>query len=432
MAEICKDRFGSMILPDGKYYSLNDRETRLNNNVLVVGTTGAAKTRTVITPNLLECVGSYVVTDPKGNLYRQWGDYMKANGYRVVRLSFIHPEQSVHYNPLKYVKTTQQIQQLASSLVRSERGHANDPFWDDSSLMLINSLIALVKESIAENTSEHNFHYILELLRRAGRSNANSKDTVLTDYFDFWHELKPDSWAYKQFQNVNQAPERTFNTIVATSIAKFCSLDTEELAQMMQDDELDLTSIGTRKTAVFVEVSDSDRSMDMLINMFFTQAMNQLCTYADEKCKDSQLPVPVRFFMDDFATNCKIDNFENMVSNIRSRKISVILILQSLSQLKKSYDESAHTIIDDCDTLIYMGGNDPETAHSIAIRCNKTTQTVLHMPLCTSWIFRRGQKPFMCKNLELDDYLAAKKINQKTKRHTKKSSRKKEEIELAS
>ena len=122
------NKFGAMILPDGKYYSLNDRETRLNNNVLVVGTTGAAKTRTVITPNLLECVGSYVVTDPKGNLYRQWGDYMKNHGYRVLRLSFIHPEKSVHYNPLNYVKTTQQIQQLSSALVKSSGAYSADPF----------------------------------------------------------------------------------------------------------------------------------------------------------------------------------------------------------------------------------------------------------------------------------------------------------------
>lgn len=235
---------------------------------------------------------------------------------------------------------------------------------------------------------------------------------------DELHEENPKSWAYKQFQNVNQSPEKTFNTIVATSIAKFCSVDTEELAEMMKDDQINLPSIGKRKTVVFVEVSDSDRSMDMLINMFFTQAMNQLCTYADEECENSQLPVPVRFFMDDFATNCRIDNFENMVSNIRSRKISVILILQSLSQLDKSYGASAHTIIDDCDTLIYMGGNDPETAHSIAIRCNKTTQTILHMPLCTSWIFRRGEKPFMCKNLELDDYLQEKVIKKSSKRQT--------------
>ena len=403
-----KNKYGSMILPDGKYYSLDDYKTRLNNNVLVVGTTGAAKTRTVITPNLLECVGSYVVTDPKGNLYRQWGEYMKHHGYRVVRLSFIHPEQSVHYNPLKYVKTTQQIQQLSNALVYADEGRAQDPYWDNTSLMLINSLIAYIKETIPEKSMDHNFHKILEMLRMAGRDN--SRRTTLSLLMDELYSKNHNSWAVKQFKNVDQAPEKTFNTIVSTSVAKFCSIDTEELAEMMKYDEIDLPSIGQKKTVVFVEVSDSDRSMDMLINMFFTQAMNQLCTYADEKCSNNQLPVPVRFFMDDFATNCKIENFENMISNIRSRKISVMLILQSLSQLEESYGRGAHTIADDCDTLIYMGGNDPETAHQIAIRCNKTTQTVLHMPLCSSWIFRRGEKPFICKNLELDDYLKEKSI----------------------
>lgn len=332
---------------------------------------------------------------------------MKNHGYRVMRLSFIHPEESVHYNPLKYVKTTQQIQQLSNSLVYVDGRRAQDPYWDSTSLMLINSMIAYIKETIPEDSDEHNFHNLLEMLRIAGRDE--SRETGLSDLMDELYSNNPRSWAVKQFQNVNQAPEKTFNTIVSTSIAKFCSIDTEELAEMMKYDEIDLPSIGQKKTVVFVEVSDSDRSMDILINMFFTQAMNQLCTYADEKCLNSQLPVPVRFIMDDFATNCKIENFENMISNIRSRKISVMIILQSLSQLEASYGRGAHTIADDCDTLIYMGGNDPETAYQIAIRCNKTTQTVLHMPLCSSWIFRRGEKPFMCRNLELDDYLKTRK-----------------------
>lgn len=410
MADRSADEYGFMILPDGKRYSLDDRQTRLNNNVLVVGTTGASKTRTVITPNLLECVGSYVLTDPKGNLHRQWGHYMEEHGYRVVKLSFIHPEKSVHYNPLQYVKNTQQIQQLSHIMVSEKHRHMADPFWDDSAMMLISSLIAYVKETVPEESGMHNFHMILEILRAAGRDDSDSRNSILANMMENLHKKNPTSWAYKQFQNVNQAPDKTFHTIVVTAISKFCSLDTEELAQMMRDDELNLTSIGRQKTAVFVEVSDTDRSMDLLINLFFTQTMNQLCTYADERCADSRLPVPVRFFMDDFATNCRIDNFENMISNIRSRKISAILILQSLSQLEQSYDMGAHTIVDDCDTMIYMGGNDPKTASSIATRCNKTTQTILHMPLCTSWIFRRGAQPFMCRNMELDDYLHQKGI----------------------
>lgn len=410
------NKYGSMILPDGKYYSLDDFKTRLNNNVMVVGTTGAAKTRTVVIPNLLECVGSYVITDPKGNLYRQYGNYMKNNGYYVGRISFISPELSMHYNPLRYVSSTQQMQQLSSVLVYSKQGRVQDPYWDENALMLINSMIGYIKENIDVDSKEHTFHYILELLRMAGRNEDNdSKDTKLSKLMRDLHRRNPNSWAVKQFKNVDQAPNRTFNTIVSSAIAKFSSFDTEELAKMMQYDEIDLPSIGQKKTALFVEVSDTDRSMDMLINMFFTQAMNQLCTYADEQCENSQLPVPVRFFMDDFATNCKIQNFENMISNIRSRKISAMIILQSLSQLEESYGKSAHTIADDCDTLIYMGGNDPNTAHEIALRCNKTTNTILHMPLCSSWIFRRGEKPFMCsKNLELDEYIERKGIKIET------------------
>ena len=287
--------------------------------------------------------------------------------------------------------------------------------------MLINSLIAYIKETVPKNSKEHNFHNILELLRLAGRDD--SRRTALSLLMDELHENNPNSWSVKQFRNVNQAPEKTFNTIVSTSVAKFCSIDTEELAEMMKYDEINLPSIGQKKTVACVEVSDSDRSLDMLINMFFTQAMNQLCTYADEKCTNSQLSIPVRFFMDDFATNCKIENFENMISNIRSRKISVMMILQSLSQLKESYGKSVHTIADDCDTLIYMGGNAPETVHQIAIRCNKTTQTILHMSLCSSWIFRRGEKPFMCKNIELDDYLSRRGISKTNNRGTKELDR---------
>ena len=404
-----ENRFGSMILPDGNYYSLDDRATRMNNNVMVVGTTGAAKTRTVITPNLLECVGSYVVTDPKGNLYRKWGSYMQENGYRVLRLSFTHPEDSVKYNPMKYVKTTQQIQQLSNMLTYSDRScnRGLDPLWDECTIMLLNGIIYYVKEMYKDE--KQNLHEVLNLLREAERDemvrNSHKNRSALEDAMDELNMLKPNNWGSKQFYNVNLGTDKTFASVAVTATSKFATIDTEEVAMMMETDEIDIPTIGQRKTAVFVEVSDTDRSMDTLINLFFTQTMNQLCTYADEECRDNQLPVPVRFFMDDFATNCRISNFENMISNIRSRKISVIMALQSLSQLEAGYGDSAHTIADDCDTLIYMGGNDPETAQQIAIRCDKTTTSILHMPLCSSWIFRRGEKPFMCRNMELDDYL---------------------------
>ncbi len=413
MAMRRKSKYGEMILPDGKYYSLDDHETGLNNNVVVVGTTGSSKTRTVITPNLLECVGSYVVTDPKGNLYKKWGSYMEENGYRVIRLSFVHPEESVHYNPLHYVWTTQQIQQMANTLIYSEGRCQTDPFWDQSAQMLMNSVISLKKEQEPFLRREPNLHDLAELIRVGNRDEENHP-SGLDRIFSNWKMRKKSSWAYQQYCSVSAAPPRTWNCIVVEAVARIGALDTKELQKMMAYDEINIPSIGRQKTAVFVEVSDTDRSMDMLINLFFTQALHQLCRYADENCEDSHLPVPVRFFMDDFATNCRIENFDKMISNIRSRKISAVIILQSLAQLEASYGTSASTIVDDCDTLIYMGGNDPSTAQSIACRCNKTMQSVLHMPLRTSWIFRRGSEPFMAQNMELDDYL--ERIRPKTKR----------------
>lgn len=408
-----ENRFGSMILPDGKYYSLDDKQTRLNNNVMVVGTTGSAKTRTVITPNLLECVGSYVVTDPKGNLYRKWGGYMRRQGYRVLRLSFIHPEWSEYYNPLWYIHTSQDVQKLSHALVYGTEvgcGSNVDPFWDQATVMFLDSIIGYLCEVCPKE--DRLITNVLKLVRMANLDDEyDDNQNTPTDLMMKELEKKnPDSWALQQYRNFRLGAGKTIKSILITTTSKLSSFDTRELRRMLRTDDLDLASIGQRKTAVFVEVSDSDRSMDALINLFFTQAMNELCSYADEKCSNSELPVPVRFFMDDFATNCRIDNFENMISNIRSRKISAVLVLQSFSQLDAGYGENAHTIADDCDTLIYMGGNDPTTAQEIAVRVNKTANTILHMPLSTSWIIRRGSEPFSCHNFELDDYLSEKGI----------------------
>ncbi len=399
--------YGTMILPDGKHYSLDDKKTRINNNVMVVGTTGSAKTRTMVVPNLMECHGSYIVTDPKGNLYNRYGKYMREQGYRVKRLSFIHPEKSVHYDPMAYVETTQEMQQLSSLLASHTQGRNNDPYWEDSALILFNSIIGLIKEGRKVDMPFKGFNDIVTLLRFAGKKEG-TEISALSEMMEELYKKNRGSWAYRQYRGIAQAPEKTHNCTVTTALTKLNTLDTNELARMLSRDEIDIKSIGKRKTAVFVEISDTDRSMDILANIFFTQAMSQLCRFADEECVNNELPVPVRFIMDDFATNCRIDNFDNMISNIRSRKISVMIILQSLKQLEKGYEENAHTIIDDCDTLVYMGGNDPGTASQIALRVNKTTTTILHMPLCTSWIIRRGEKPVMCTNFELDDYLKKK------------------------
>ena len=173
----------------------------------------------------------------------------------------------------------------------------------------------------------------------------------------------------------------------------------------MKEDTIQITKIGREKTALFVVVSDTDRSMDNLVNLFFTQALNELCLYADTKCDNYRLPIDVRFILDDFATNCKIDNFERIISSIRSRGISTMLMIQSESQLEHAYGRAADTIIGNCDTYVYLGGNNLNTARAISLRCDIPLKKILYMPVSTNWIFRRGQMPVHGINLELEEYL---------------------------
>lgn len=169
---------------------------------------------------------------------------------------------------------------------------------------------------------------------------------------------------------------------------------------MMEENDIDFAAIGQEKTAVFVTVSDTDRSMDSLVNMFFTQTMQALCDYADNACPNNRLPVPVRFILDDFATNCRIEEFPRMISSIRSRGISVMLMIQAESQLRQGYGHDGKTIISNCDTYVYLGGNDVETAQAVSVRCDKSLKQVLYMPVGSCWVFRRGSQPVYTKLLD--------------------------------
>ena len=211
-------------------------------------------------------------------------------------------------------------------------------------------------------------------------------------------------FAYKQYLKYRTGAGKTIRSILITANTKLGAFDTVELNRMMGRSEIDFARIGRQKTAIFVVVSDTDRSMDTLANIFFTQAMNELCLYADTECSDQRLPVPVRFILDDFATNCKIVDFPRMISSIRSRGISVMLLLQAEGQLRSSYGNDAPTIISNCDTYVYLGGNDPDTANAIAIRCDLPLRKILYMPVGTNWIFRRGQLPVNGRNFVLEDY----------------------------
>lgn len=396
----------SMILPNGDIVSMDGYSTRLNNNVIAMGTSGASKTRSVVTPNLLAGVGSYIISDPKGNLHSKYRRYLEERGYEVIRLDFIHPEKSDGYNPFSYINTPSEIMKLSHYLTYGGKKTDSraDPYWDNNAEILLSAIIGYMVESGMPDC-EKNISAITGLLSMINAQKIEDGENCKFD--NKINELRnneKEPWCYMQYQKIKQAPAKTLDCILTTVYANLGSLDTPEINEMMLKETIDFSMIGREKTAVFVEVSDTDRSRDTLVNTFYTQAMNALCTFADEECPDSRLPVPVRFMLDDFGTNCRIDGFENMISNIRSRNISAMIVLQSESQLENGYGFSAHTIMDNCDTFIYMGGNDVETALTISRRANKSLTQILDMPVGTNWVFRRGDKPRFSRTIDLDEY----------------------------
>jgi type IV secretion system protein VirD4 len=294
---------------------------------------------------------------------------------------------------------------ISHMLIHEEKtGHNFDPFWDQAAQLLLQALISLIYERYPD--SQNNFATLMTLLESANASGDFDKESMPLDHYFSLHETdNPDSYAVKTYKKFRVAASRTLRSILITVNAKLGVYDTPELEHMLEEDDVNISGIGRRKTALFVVVSDTDRSMDGLVNLFFTQAMNELCRYADTKCADYRLPVPVRFIMDDFATNCKIDEFPRMIASIRSREISTTLIIQAESQLSKCYGDDGRTIIGNCDTYVYLGGNDVETAKAVAERCDMPVKKILNMPVGTNWIFRRGEEPRNGVNFKLDEVL---------------------------
>ena len=395
-----------LILGENQYYSLDCYETKLNNNVLVVGTTGAGKTRGVVIPNILEASGSYVISDPKGSLYDHYGDYLRSKGYEVCLLDFTEPKKSAHYNFFEYIRSTLDINKMANMIIKGDGPAINaDPFWDDSAELLMESLIAYVHETCSkEEQTLASIVKLMEAMNISGDYEIN--DSVVDIIMKDLEEKNKDSYALRQYRKFRVAASRTLRSIMITLNSKISNFDTPEIREMTAYDDIDIGSLGFKKRAVFVVVSDNDRSLDSLVNLFFTQAMNELCYVADKKCEENRLPVPVRFILDDFATNCKINEFPRMISSIRSRGISAMLMIQSEGQLETGYGHDWKTIISNCDSYVYLGANDVDTAQAVARRCDVPLKKILAMPVGTNWIFRRGQEPINGKIIDLDEYLA--------------------------
>lgn len=407
---------GDMILANGQFYSMDCYKTLRNNNVLIVGASGAGKTRSIITPNILQAQGSYIISDPKGKLWKDYGEYLKEKGYKVKKIDFIHPEKSDRYNFFDYIRTDYDTVKIARMLSYLDyRGGTFDPFWDEATVLYLSAIISYLHEFRPRD--EQNLSCIGKLavasnVEEYSDGMKNPVDRIMDDA----RRRNSKSFAVKQYDKFRVAAAKTLKSILISCNAKLATMDTPGVEKMMgggnlghildnqyKDIEpLDFREVGSKKTAIFVVISDSDRAMDPLANLFFTQAMNELCTYADDECPDCKLPVPVRFIMDDFATNVSIDEFPRMISAIRSRGISTMLSIQSEAQLSHRYGEDGRTIIGNCDNYVYLGGNDVDTARSVARRADIPEKKVLNMPVGMNIIFRRGEEPVFARNFELE------------------------------
>jgi len=387
-----------MILGSGCIYSMDCRKTQLNNNVLVTGAAGTGKTESLVIPNLLNAEGSYILCDPKGNLYKKYGDEMRKAGYEVKRVSFIHPGESCGYNPLSCVRSEDDIQKIAHLLVYGERRENQhmDPFWDETSELLLSALIAYILEFCDDG--QRNLQTLNSMIRgfRITENAAVPEENYRGDTdrkFRWLEETGSDSFALRQYRQFRQAADRTLKSILISTSALTGKYDVDGLNRMMRTDEVHFDWIGQRKSAVFVEVSDNDRSKDTLANIFFGQAIQELCRYADDKCEGNELRIPVRLILDDFATNVTIQDFPRMISSFRSRRISVMLMIQAESQLWARYGQDAQTIIGNCDSCVYLGSSDLAQAEAIAKRAGRPVDEILNMEIGLEWIFRRGMKP---------------------------------------
>lgn len=361
----------SMILAEGISYSLDDYVTKCNNNVLIVGSPGSGKTSGIVKPNILQGYGSYIISDPKGRLYEETHDYLeKQEGYEVILIDFKNPILSGHYNPLKYIHTVQDIVYLANILAHQNNvsSFSGDPFWDQAAAGLYMAILGyLVYECVSTQRTLKNMVYLLSMMD----VDDASKPCELDKLFSKLERKKPDCFAVQQYKKIRVCPTKTLQSIIVTAQASLLMLENPELDSMTAFDDIHLSSIGDKKKAVFLVVSDTDRSMDGLANIFFSQAMSELCNHADKDCK-GRLPVPVRFILDDFGTNVKINDFPKYISSIRSRGISTTIILQAESQLEAEYKFDCDTIIGGCDTYVYTGGNDRRTADSVAVKSNQS------------------------------------------------------------
>ena len=350
-----------------------DPKTARNKNVLVVGGSGSGKTRFFIKPNLMQLHSSYVVTDPKGSIAVECGKLMLRNGYKVKIFNSINFKKSHHYNPFAYIHSEKDILKLVTTLIANTKGDgkSGDDFWQKAETLLYTALIGYIHYEAPEE--EQNFATLIEFInamevREEDETFENNVDLAFKELA----QREPNHFAVRQYKKYKLAAGKTAKSINISCGARLAPFDIQELREITMYDELELDTLGDRKTALFLIMSDTDSTFNFLISMIYSQLFNLLCEKADD-VYGGRLPVHVRCLIDECANIGQIPNLEKLMATIRSREISACLVLQAQSQLKALYKDNADTIIGNCDSSIFLGGKEPGTLKELNQALGKET-----------------------------------------------------------
>ena len=369
-----RDMFSNKLLTQNVGIGLDGRKHRRNLNTMVVGGSGAGKTRFYAKPNLCQANTSFVVLDPKGELVRDTGYLLEQKGYEVRVLDLLNMERSHCYNPFVYLRDDNDVQRLVTNLFNSttpKGSQSNDPFWDTAASMLLLALIFYLHYEAPPD--EQNFPMVMEMLRAGEvREDDDTYQSPLDELFERLEMRSPDHIAVKYYKDYHSGSAKTLKSIQITLAARLEKFNLESLAGLTATDELDLPSLGEKKVALFALIPDNDTSFNFLVSILYTQIFQQLFHLADHKYS-GRLPVHVHFLMDEFANVSLPDDFDKILAVMRSREVSVSIILQNLAQLKALFEKQWESIVGNCDEFLYLGGNEQSTHKYVAELLGKET-----------------------------------------------------------
>lgn len=371
-----KDSYKNIILSQNMRLGLNAKNHRRNLNVLVVGGSGAGKTRFYAKPNLMQCNTSFIVADPKGEMLRSIAPLLIENGYDIKVFNLIEPENSDGYNPFVYIRKDEDVIKLISNLIQNttpKNAQQNDPFWEKSEIALDSALMLyLLHEAPPEEQTFEMLMFLIENAATVEDEDESGYQSPVDILFQGLEDEKPEHIAVRQYKIFKQASGKTAKSILISAAVRLAAFNLPEIAKMTSYDNLDIGTLGERKRAIFCVIPDNDNSFNYLVGMLYTQAFQALYFNADNN-HGGELPIPVHIVMDEFANVALPDNFERILATMRSRRISVSIIIQNMAQLKALFKDSWENITGNCDTLLYLGGNEQSTHEYISKMLGKET-----------------------------------------------------------